>query len=72
MTFHGNAIANTTAVTDASRKSFLLGSHMWTITKDHKDCSVSGKPYTKILKLTGCVDGDFTCSDGQCIRDSFK
>ena len=72
MTFHGKAIANTTAITDASRKSFLLGSHMWTITKDHKDCSVSGKPYTTILKLTGCGDGEFTCRDGQCIRDSFK
>ena len=21
-----------------------------------------------MLKLTGCIEGDFTCNDGQCIK----
>ena len=27
-----------------------------------------GQPYTIFLKLTGCVDGEFTCNDGECIQ----
>ena len=27
-----------------------------------------GQPYTTFLKLTGCLDGEFTCNDGECIQ----
>ena len=60
---------NTTASSKAAFASFGLGSHEWVIENDHRGCSSEGKPYTKTLKLTGCFNGEFTCSDGQCIRD---
>ena len=59
---------DTTAVTDASLASFVLGSHEWLIENDNIECSKKGKPYTRTLKLTGCREGEFTCSDGQCIK----
>lgn len=63
--FHGG---NTSAETESSHYSFALGSHKWRITEDNKGCSTRGQPYTKVLKLTGCQDGEFTCMDGQCIN----
>ena len=60
---------NTIAVTDASLASFALGTHEWLIENDNVECSNKGKPYTRVLKLTGCKDGEFTCRDGQCIRN---
>ena len=27
-----------------------------------------GQPYNITLKLSGCADDEFTCSDGQCIN----
>ena len=59
---------NTTALTDARLSSYVLGSHEWLIENDNVECSIRGKPYTKVLKLTGCREGEYTCSDGQCIR----
>ena len=59
---------NTTALTDAPLSSYVLGSHEWLIENDNVECSIRGKPYTKVLKLTGCREGEYTCSDGQCIR----
>ena len=61
------AVANTTAESRASYKSFILGTHKWTISNDNSDCN-SGAPYTAMLKLTGCEEHEFTCTDGQCIR----
>ena len=61
--------ANTTAVTKALHDTFALGSHEWTIKNDNTRCSTNGEPYKRVLKLSGCRDGEFTCSDGQCIRD---
>ena len=31
------------------------------------DC-YKGRVYNKTLKLSGCADNEFTCSDGQCIK----
>ena len=59
---------NTTAVTDAPFTSFALGANEWFIEGDSFDCSRKGMPYKRMLKLTGCREGEFTCSDGQCIR----
>ena len=60
---------NTTAVSKASQATYVLGSHQWTIAGDSNDCSPNGEPYHRVLKLTGCREGQFTCSDGQCIRN---
>ena len=49
-----------------SGQSMLLGRHIWNISDDASLCS-NGRPYLKVLKLTGCRDDEFTCSDGQCI-----
>merc|ERR1711894_529502 len=61
-------LQNTTAITESSLESFVLGTHQWTIEEDNTQCSKKGEPYTRTLKLTGCREGEFTCSDGQCIR----
>ena len=37
------------------------------VTGDDVSCH-KGEPYTTFFKLTGCLDGDFTCDDGQCVR----
>ena len=58
---------NTTAITDAPLASYVLGSHNWLIENDDIGCN-NGESYTTVLKLTGCREGEFTCSDGQCIR----
>ena len=60
--------ANTTAKSESSMSSFVLGTHEWRIEEDNLACSPKGEPYTRVLKLTGCGEGEFTCSDGQCIR----
>ena len=59
---------STTASTDAPLESFVLGSHNWLIQEDNVKCSRKGESYERMLKLTGCKEGEFTCSDGQCIR----
>ena len=61
-------LQNTTAHSEAPLASFVLGKHEWVIKGDNMECSENGEPYTRVLKLTGCREGKFTCSDGQCIR----
>ena len=59
-----NSLVN--AVSRATKVSYLLGKHEWTISND--ECN-KGNPYTSMLKLTGCKEeGEFTCNDGQCIK----
>ena len=55
-----------TAVSRASKVSYVLGKHKWTVTGDVYDCH-EGQPYTTFLKLSGCSKGEFTCNDGQCV-----
>ena len=55
------------AVSRATKLSYVLGKHEWKISNDDYECG-KGKPYTTLLKLTGCKEeGEFTCDDGQCI-----
>ena len=61
-----NQDKGTQATARASHDSFILGRHLWMIEED-RGCS-HGQGYTTELKLTGCWDGEFTCSDGQCVR----
>ena len=57
-----------TAESIATRVSYALGKHTWTIANDSIYCN-NGEPYTKDLKLTGCKEeGEFTCNDGQCVK----
>ena len=63
-----DAKSGVTAVSRATKLSYLLGKHEWTISNDVYECG-KGKPYTTMLKLTGCKEeGEFTCNDGQCIE----
>ena len=63
-----DATSDVTAVSRASRLSYVLGKHKWNISNDVYECN-EGKPYTTMLKLTGCKEeGEFTCDDGQCIE----
>ena len=59
---------NITGMSKASLSSFTLGKHNWTIKGDtgcNKDINIDS--YTTELKMSGCVDGQFTCFDGQCV-----
>ena len=59
--------SNNTGFSKAKKKSFALGKFNWTIYNDNTNCN-EGQPYTTELKLTGCQEDEFTCSDGQCVR----
>ena len=59
-----NAKADVTAKSHATKVSYPLGKHEWTIYNN--DCN-KGKTQTP-LKLTGCKEDEFTCNDGQCIK----
>ena len=58
--------SNVTATTKAPHNTFTLGRHNWTIRGD-KGCSEEGREYTTELKMSGCLEGSFTCDDGQCV-----
>ena len=51
----------------ADEASSLIGKHLFTLEHDNKKCSKGGEPYSRYLKLTGCLEEEFTCHDGQCI-----
>ena len=50
----------------ATKVSYAIGKHEWTISNDSVLCN-QGRPYNTKLKLTGCDVEEFTCDDGQCI-----
>ena len=59
----------------ASKSSFLLGKHKWTIQNDSAAChksrdpeSDASSPYQVDLKMTSCKVGEFTCNDGACVQ----
>ena len=55
------------AESKATKVSYALGKHEWSVTGDKFACS-GGQPYNTYLKLSGCnPKGDFTCNDGQCV-----
>ena len=58
---------NTTAESEAEKRTFVLGKKLWTVENDSYKCN-KGEPYQARLKLTGCQTGEFTCDDGQCVK----
>lgn len=54
----------TSASSSAPKATFLLGQSRWMVLND--SCSEGATLQTE-LKLTGCQEGDFTCTDGQCV-----
>ena len=63
-----DTINNLTGISKASYASFTLGRHNWTIKGDTLCAGGTGSEYTTELKMSGCLEGSFTCDDGQCIR----
>ena len=62
-----DAVSMVKAESRASKVSYVLGKHEWTVTNDVFSCSKGGS-YTTHLKLSGCnPNGEFTCDDGQCV-----
>ena len=58
--------SNVTGTSVAPYESFSLGKNNWTIFGD-KGCNKESHSYKVELKMSGCKDGNFTCSDGQCV-----
>ena len=61
-----DAESSVKAVSRASWVSYTLGKHTWTVTGDVFNCH-EGQPYETLLKMSGCIEGEFTCDDGQCV-----
>ena len=62
-----DAASSVRAESRATKVSYVLGKHKWTVTGDVFACH-EGQPYTTLLKLSGCnPEGEFTCTDGQCV-----
>ena len=63
-----DAVSSVRAESRASKPSYVLGKHKWTVTGDVFSCH-EGQPYTTLLKMSGCnPDREFTCDDGQCVN----
>ena len=75
----GSRPTNPSGVSSSTFKSFLLGRSTWTIFGDSKKsldayylswlyegCN-KGLPYNQTVKISGCMEDEFTCDDGQCI-----
>jgi hypothetical protein len=56
----------TKAFAESPMESYALGVRAWTVTNDSSNCN-NGQPYLADLKLTGCNDSEFTCTNGDCI-----
>ena len=53
----------TRGFTLAEENSNAVGKHTWSISKDPTRCVTLATD----LKMTGCSEGEFTCSDGNCV-----
>ena len=62
-----DTVNNLTGISKASYASFTLGRHNWTIKGDTLCTGGTGSEYTTELKMSGCLKGNFTCDDGQCV-----
>ena len=52
----------------STKNNLALGSNVWTIYDDDKECNKNeGNSYKKILTFSACDDTEFTCNDGNCV-----
>ena len=57
---------NAEAFTFSKESSYVLGKHSWTILNDSIECEQEGLN-TQQLKMSGCIEGEFTCNNGDCV-----
>ena len=60
-------LKETEAYAMANEKSYILGKQEWNIIADSFDCE-NGEQHKRILKMSGCNDGQFTCKNGECVK----
>ena len=65
---YGNPTKDPYGTAKSYQETFALGRHRWNISQEDRWCHNDGSQWIADLKLTGCVDGQFTCDDGQCVR----
>ena len=60
-------VENSNAFTTAEELSFTLGKQVWTIKNDTEKCH-NKRHLQKMLKMSGCSEGQFTCNNGDCVK----
>ena len=58
---------NVTGTSKATHSSFMMGKHNWTFEGDTSCNAYGGQNYVAELKMSGCLENEFTCNDGQCV-----
>ena len=54
----------TTATSKAVFSTLFIGKHTWHVSNDKK-CQAGNAELS--VKLSNCIEGQFTCGDGECI-----
>ena len=67
ISIYDDTVLWTNGSSGAPLSSFAIGKHSWRIDHDSSECSGEGGSYTRDLKLTGCLEEEFTCHNGLCI-----
>ena len=62
---YDDTVLLTNGASEAPLNSFGIGKHSWTIENDSTECF--GGSYIKDLKLTSCLEDQFTCHNGRCV-----
>ena len=62
---YDDTVLLTNGASEAPLNSFGIGKHSWTIENDSTECF--GGSYVKDLKLTSCLEDQFTCHNGRCV-----
>ena len=60
-------LMNTQAFSPSKETSYILGNNTWTIVDDSVECG-DEQTNIKVLKMSGCTDGEFTCRNGDCVK----
>ena len=55
------------AFSDAKKKTLMLGSNLFDFSNFQDVCVDLSTNNNKLIKLTSCTEGSFTCDDGQCV-----
>ena len=60
---------NITATTNAPLASYVLGSHEWMVENDKRECNNRVESSKKVMKMDGCKENAYVCTNGQCIKE---